>query len=360
MRRLVRSIVIAAALFGSAGRARASEPPRTSSLGWVRLPGAESCIGARELARAVEERLGRTVFVSPAQAVALIEGRVEPAPAGPTSGGARFHVHLTVSDADGTVRGTRDLDAPAACRAIDEQLALVVALLIDPDAALAPKAPPPAPVARAASIAPVVEDRAFVPLPAPPPLPAPIPPVREPWRASLAVGPAGALGLLPGPGLALALRGELIPPRLFPFELGGAVWLDARATPAGASGSAAKGALVSLSYGMVGVCPLAWSSGGTRVRGCLDVAVGALRAVGYGFTHPAGAGQEQPVVQASVAGRVTQRLVGPLEIGVGLAVLVPLHRVRLFYLDADDHEQELFRMAAVAGMADAGIGLAFP
>jgi hypothetical protein len=184
--------------------------------------------------------------------------------------------------------------------------------------------------------------------------------VTEPWRESLTIGPAFALGLLPGAGVALALRAEIHPPSLFPFELGGAIWLDARAEPAGAASPSPKGATVSLSYGFVGLCPLAWGTGGTRLRGCADLGVGALRSVGYGFARASGAGSEQPVVQAALAGRVTRRLVGPLEIGLGLSLLVPLHRVRLFYLDAAGAEQELFRMAAVAGLVDAGIGVAFP
>ena len=50
---------------------------RTSSLGWVRLSGAEACVGPRALAQSVEETLGRTVFVSPAR----IEACGKPAPA---------------------------------------------------------------------------------------------------------------------------------------------------------------------------------------------------------------------------------------------------------------------------------------
>jgi len=48
------------------------------------------------------------------------------------------------------------------------------------------------------------------------------------------------------------------------------------------------------------------------------VEVGAIRGVGHGFTSSIGAGQEQAVAQGSLAGRVTQRLWGPLEVGLGL------------------------------------------
>src|SRR5258708_255178 len=56
--------------------ARASEEKgRTSSLSWLRMPGSDSCIATQALARSVEERLGRRVFVSAAEADVSVEGR---------------------------------------------------------------------------------------------------------------------------------------------------------------------------------------------------------------------------------------------------------------------------------------------
>ena len=59
-------------------------------------------------------------------------------------------------------------------------------------------------------------------------------------------------------------------------------------------------------------------------------------------------------------GRLAQRIVGPLELALGLGLVVPFERVRFFYLDASGQEQELFRMSAVAGVVDVGLGVAFP
>ena len=56
---------------------RSAAAQRTSSLSWVRLEGADQCIGAQELARRVEERVGRRVFVSASQAELSLEGHVE-------------------------------------------------------------------------------------------------------------------------------------------------------------------------------------------------------------------------------------------------------------------------------------------
>ena len=58
----VGSVVRMAALMTVSGGARAQgAPSRTSSLSWVRLEGAESCIATQALANAVEERLKRKV-----------------------------------------------------------------------------------------------------------------------------------------------------------------------------------------------------------------------------------------------------------------------------------------------------------
>jgi len=339
MRRLVRFLGCAATAL-SITIARA-EPPRTSSLGWVRLPGAEACIGSRDLALAVEQRLGRSVFVSPAQARVFIEGRVEPQPEG-----RGFRAHVALSDDRGALLGIRDLDTQEAdCHALDEQLALVVALLIDPDAALAPRgaprpAPPPPPPPR------VVVQRVFVPMPAPPRAP-------EPWRERLELSIAMALGLLPGVAGGLSLRGEIAPPSFVPVALGAGVWLPDEAE------TGPKGSLVSMSYGLLGLCPSARSKKtGTTLRGCALIEAGAIQAKGHGFRISRG--EQLAIVQAAVEGRLSQALVGPLEIGLGLGAVVPIRRARFFYLDASGQEQELFRMSAVAGVLDMGVGVAFP
>src|SRR5690348_567896 len=82
---------------GLAWRVASAQPeargPRTSSLSWVRLPGAEGCVATQTLARAAEDRLGRSVFVSAAQADVSVEGRIEP------KRGGGFHAVLTLRDA---------------------------------------------------------------------------------------------------------------------------------------------------------------------------------------------------------------------------------------------------------------------
>ena len=118
-----------------------------------------SCIATQALARSVEERLGRHVFVSAAEADVSVEGRIEKRSAG------GWHSVITIRDGKGALLGTRELDRPdASCDAMNEPLALVIAVMIDPEAKLSSASSPP-------------------PLPPPTPAPAPAPapaPVRRP------------------------------------------------------------------------------------------------------------------------------------------------------------------------------------
>jgi hypothetical protein len=307
----------------------AVEPPPRTALGWTRLPGADVCIGTKDLALAVERRLGRAALVSAAQAERFVVGRVEPASVG-------FRVHLTVLNARSEVLGTRELEDPdPSCRALDEQLALVVSLLIDPDSAFGPPPAPPRETVVAA--------------------PAPSPP-RDPWRALAALGPAVMVGLLPKVGGAGSLRAEITPPSFVPIAIGGTAWLS---VDAGAPSDARKGATVSISYATLGLCPLGYRMNAMRFRGCADLAVGAIRSIGQGFAAT-NVGGELPFAAAMLSGRASFRIVGPLDVGVGLSLTVPFTRPEFVYTDASKAQEELFRLGPVAGVFDAAIGMNFP
>jgi hypothetical protein len=172
----VAAIVAAVAFLGFCQSARAAERHESSSLSWLRAPGGEGCIGSLELARLVEARLGRAVFASPSHAVLAVEGRVnrEDAP-----DGERYRATITVTRLDGSTVGTRELTTRGpSCRELDEGVAMIIALLIDPEAkefAAESKAPEPL---RAETLP---------------------PPAAAPRRdIELGVGPLASLGLLPG------------------------------------------------------------------------------------------------------------------------------------------------------------------
>jgi hypothetical protein len=332
--------VLLAAALSAPDAARAADPgPRTSSLSWVRLAGAESCAGVRDVADAVERRLGRPVFEAPARADRALEGRIERAS---PSGGWR--AVITLSDEHGVIRGTRELhtDEPD-CRALDDSIALALALMIDPDAALSPlppRAPPPVPPPPALPPAPRCD-----PVPPPPPPP---PPAR-PWRAGAQVGFTVGLGMLPRAGAGVAMRLHVVPPRGPAFEVGGTIWIEQTDTPAGK-----LGATFDLAYGSLSICPVALGDGATTFFACAGAQLGSLRAAGIGFDHVLH--QEQPIVDVTAEAHVRRALVGPLFAALGLGLVVPTFRYRF---DVFDTQDLLFQPSPVAGTVEAAFGLSF-
>lgn len=330
-RALTAALGLLAASLGSVD-ADAAPPAGASSLGWVRHPGAETCIGSRALAEAVEARLGRPVFGSAAQADLAIEGRIEREP------GGAWRAVIAVAGADEVALGTRELRSEApSCHALDAELALVIAVMLDPQADLRPApAPAPAVVARPALIA----------------IPYRLPPPAEPWRGGLQAGAVFSLGLLPGPGVGLSVRGRLTPPRWPAIELGGALWLPGQA----ATGS--RGTRLALVEGLVALCPLRTSASGFDLGACAEIRIGQIRSGGFGFNLSFD--QERPTVAPSLEGQLRRRLVGPLVAGLGLGLLVPIVRDRFYYGVSGGQKLEVFRMSLLAGTLEATLGVELP
>jgi hypothetical protein len=340
----VGGFAAALAVLAAACPALGEAPLRTTSLGWVRMPGAEGCIATRVLAQAVERRLGRSVFVSAAHADVSVEGRVER-----TAQPAGWRALITLSSDAGETLGTRELRSDKeSCSALDEELALVIAVMIDPEAALSPPPPPPP-----------------RPPPAPPPLvrevvvkrevgPAPTPrtPAPKPWHTGFELGPTFALGLLPGIGVGATVRARLEPPWGPVIELGGAVYAPSDADVGD------QGATFFLAEGFLGLCPLRSRVVGFQVEGCLSFAAGALRSGGFGF--PLSSAKEQLVLNPTLEGRLRRRIVGPLTIGLGIALAAPIVRDRFFFRTPAGEEREVFRMSAVALTADTTVGIELP
>jgi hypothetical protein len=152
-------------LFLVSGAAWAGPRPESRwGLRWNAEPG---CIQAAPLARAVEGRLGRTVF-GPGPEF-LIDGVLE---RGRPSG---WKATLSLVDAGGNVLGSREVSTKEeACPAIEPRLLLVIALMIDPSAAFSAPGGPPEPE-------PPGERGAIEPSPPQPPEPVePEPEVRAP------------------------------------------------------------------------------------------------------------------------------------------------------------------------------------
>src|SRR5262249_24676181 len=143
---------------------------------------------------------------------------------------------LVIRDKDGKRLGERELESrEKSCDSLKEQLALVVAVMIDPDAAMAPREPAPPP----SSPPPAAAEPAPSTPPPPPPSPAPEPPPeptaptdpakRDTWRLDGGAGLLGAVGLLPTT-LGFTIGGILTPPGFVGLEGYGAYWLDTTRT----------------------------------------------------------------------------------------------------------------------------------
>jgi len=315
------------------------------------MPGSESCIATQALARSVEERLGRRVFVSAAEADVSVEGRIE------KRGAGGWHSVITIRDGKGALLGTRELDRPeGACTTMNEPLALVIAVMIDPEAKLSsgsspPPLPPPTP-APAPAPAPVVThtdvptDLDLTPRPKPP----------EPWRfQGDAVGTVTS-GVAPTVDAGGSIAGTLFLPRGIPIGLRGygSLFLPTKAEQDGARAS------FDLFYLGSAICPTMRRPAVTLML-CFGGHLGVLR------SHPETQGRNiedktEVIWNAVSEGRITVPLFAPLALTGGISAVLPLLRPTFGYTrsDAASTPANLHKVSSFAVAADAGIGFFFP
>ena len=301
---------------------------RPSSLSWVRRAGAESCPGSRDMARTIERRLHREVFVPATRADLTVEALVEP---GQASG---YHVLITTSGPDGAVLGQRELSTQeSTCAAIAESAALAIALMIDPEAMLGPEKPPePEPAAPAPSA---------VIVPAPP----------EPWQGVLEVSAGLYAGLLPNVGPGFSMRAVVAPPASrLAFELGG-TYFAKQTIEVGA----ASNAMFSLAVAEVGLC-LPPAKRAVALWGCAGVEVGRLGAAGSNL--PVEKSYERWVVNLDARGTASFRAGERWLFSLTLAVVVPLAR-DTFNVSLTNPPQDVFQMSPIAGAGYFGVGYSF-
>lgn len=341
------SIVFAAFALGAAICAASSTvcaqtqpaPPATSSLNWVRLPGAESCITARALAEAVERRLQRAVFVSSSSGDLAIEGRIERA-------NDQWTATVAITRADGTSLGTRTLhNNTPSCRAIDESIELVIVLAIDPDALLRPPvvsqpAPRVEPEVRTVERVRIVErpvvriERVAV---APP----------SPWRWGFALGGGLSVGLTPSVAPMVWGAAEIAPPRFVAIELSGG---------GGASVARSTNELVGVSvdaafaFGGIALCPRATVANRWRLGGCVGAQFGPLR----WSTDGAAGRRTSDFFLATAAARASASVIvrRPFELQLDAGAVVPFVRPKFVVTstnpDGTPQPQTVFETGPIA------------
>jgi hypothetical protein len=305
----------------------------TATLDVKRAPGAEQCIDAPSLAKAVEARLGRNAFdkASPELRVFVVLDRL---PDG------AWRAQLLLEDAKGQALGRREIEsAEAACSALDPSLALVVALLVD-----APPSPPPEP--------PTPEGAPPPPPPPPPPptrirIPAPPPPPEEPWRLGASLSAALSYGWVPSlaPGVSLALSAE--PPHFPEFVVVAQGFLPRRT-----ESSPGRGVEVSLVRLGLALCPALYRGPSVRVAACAGQSVGRAQATAFGFDENRSTTGLTYAVEAG--GLLGVSLFGPLVLRAFSGVEVPV--TRNAYV-AGPTRVVLFRSSPVAARGEIGLGV---
>ncbi len=330
-----------------ASPARADEA-KTSSLAWVRMPGSESCVPSQDLARAVEARLGRDVFVPTSRADLSIEGRVEPLP------GRKGHrAVILVRGGNGETLGERTIeDKDPTCARLTEPLSLVIALMIDPEAASRPRKEetlPPAPSP-----------------PPPPPSPPPPPPAPSPERRIEPARPHRDMlrfegtvistvvtGLTPGAAVGFGGAGLLQLPRI-PVALRGAgsIYVPVTAERNGVSSAFDLGLLSGY------VCPTTYLGERVRLLGCIGSMVGVARA--RAVAPSVSDDDYRPMWNIALEGRAAVQIVGPLVLAASAGAAVAVFRKDLRLERAPGDAVVVHSLAPVSFLAELGIGVVVP
>lgn len=300
-----------------------------------RGPGASGCIDAQRLRASVERRLKRRVFDAARPPELWVHVRFE--------GGERYTTRVVLSDREGPL-GHRELTTEARhCSALDDSLALVVALLVDTP----PARPSPAPTQPPAETAPPrAEPRAEpTPIELPPETAAPRAPLRFEAHAAALLG----VGLLPG----VALGGELG----LGLKLANGPWLRAvgelyAEREAHLSGGASGVRLRAVRWGLE-LCPFSIPLGPLEAQPCLGQRVGWLRASGFGFDQ--NAETTRLFYSLTLGAQGVLPLGGPCGLVLGAHGEFPFARDE-FTARADGvRSQALFQVAPVTAVAKLGL-----
>ena len=311
-------------------------------LDWT-APTASRCPEGRAVARAVETRLSRRVFVERALADVMLTVAVH-------RQGAGWSAQLEMLDRSGTRLGTRDVkSASAECAALSDVLPVVIALLVDASRTHV-RLSLPAPSYRAAEARTAAPTR---PLPASPPEPA-LPELTptsvsdgSPWSLGWVALAEVSYGLLPqaAPGASLAALFE--PPALgIPLEL----WLGALAPT---SSEARAGAQFSLLHAGVQTCPGLWQAV-TRGALCAGVGAGRLQAFGRGFD--VNQNQTSLHLEVRTAAQLDIPLGRPWFLRLEGGAMVPVLRPRFVGEIEPGVKTSLHRPAGIVPRAAIGIG----
>jgi hypothetical protein len=293
------------------------------------------------LSGAVVAHLGRQVFVAAAQADMHVEGLVE-------RHGELWRAHLRVHDRDGTPLGVRELQTRDGCAALVEELALVIALLVEPSVSPAVSKEATAPPrtgtgtrerTRTVLLPVVIESRTAARG------------ALTSWR--LDAGFAWAAGLMPAVSPGLVVRAAVRPPGFWGVALDGGFWPEGRADTQGG-----RAAHFTAAYGGAALCPLWVESGRLAATGCAGLQAGTLIARGTGFDVDSSGARW--MAQGSMVLDGSLRILGAAALWTGVGLGVPLRRDRFLATDTAGGSEELHRMSPLVGWLGVGLGVSLP
>jgi len=335
-------------ILGGAAHAQAG-PTRGVALNWVRLAGAEGCISPVDLARQIEERLGRQVFSRTSDAILVIEGRV-----GPQRDGG-FTAVIRVGDPDGRLYGTRELSvAEPDCRKLDTIVTLIISITLrrqgdsgielpaavaaaldalfadeptDPDPATLPDADLSAPGGEVATVAPsAAADPAL-----PPSVPA--------FQAQLEGGLAMFTGAAPASSFAPLLRPQLLLHGWASFGLEGRVAFaqDQRIA------SEPRGTLTYQSYALAAIACVRALEQVPSLWLCAHARLGSLSLTARDFVHSYAASQFW--FEVAPVAQLRTPLAGPIYAQLGVGLPFRVLRPSFQFQDSEGELRDAFSLA---------------
>lgn len=313
---------------------RVVDPPtRTGQrvrFAWARLDGAEDCPSESELKNAVRGRLGRDPFAE--RAVASIEGAA-------FREVASYRATLVLRTHEGEATSVRELTSRAeTCEALGQAVALAVAVVIDPERALA-GAEEPVPET---SAPPIAEEKADDAAAAPP---APVEVRDHALRGGLWLAGTWTRDVLPGSTFGVSVGGELEFSGPFSLIVGMSFLPEVRRP---------EGFGFGLTSVLLAPCARLARFGPVESRLCTGVQVGALHAVVFREDRV------RPGQRLFVAPDASLRtlfdfhpsLYGLLVAGLAL----PLPRTRFFVEGSD---RTIHRQPFVTARIELGLGMRF-
>lgn len=322
------ALTFGVALLGSPAAAEPNDRRAGAALQWVRLPGTEDCLSGDLLARKVEAKLQREVFPAPSKASILIEGHVERVPEG-------YRAELRMSASDGKPLGSRELTSPqSSCAELSETVAVVLAVMIDPDATTR------------------VEPPQEEPKPAPEPKPEPQATLAD--RQRLLGFARLAVGILPGSALGIGVAYEVAFERWGELRVEGVTYLEREDALPGDPNLKAR---LRIAHAGVAYCPLRLQLAQLRVAGCAGGELGGAYSEGSGF-DPENHSTIALWGSGSASARLAVKLVAALELHLGASFVVPAAR-RYQGVDTDGVTRPLFEAEPVACSFDLGLGAHF-